>query len=87
MLGTRAAEPTRACRATLGGAMNRRLVVAGLAVVSSLAVAPPLHVPLFVHQLSFDGLNGELGGQSRVAEIGAIAVYFDPLYVTAAPLA
>jgi hypothetical protein len=30
-------------------------------------------------------LYGELGGQSRVAEIGAIAVYLELLYTTDAP--
>jgi hypothetical protein len=62
-------------------------VAVARAVAVAVAVAPPLHVPLFVHQLSEDGLYGEFGGQSRVAGIAATAVYFDPLYVTEAPLA
>jgi hypothetical protein len=63
------------------------LVAVALAVAVLVAVAPPLQVPTFVHQLSLPGLYGEFGGQSRLAAIGAIAVYFDPLYVTEAPVA
>jgi hypothetical protein len=62
-------------------------VAVARAVAVAVAVAAPLHVPLFVHQLSEDGLYGEFGGQSRVTGIAATAVYFDPLYVTEAPLA
>jgi hypothetical protein len=59
-----------------------RLVVVAVAVALAVlvavavAVAPPLHVPLLVHQLSVLGLNGEFGGQSRLLGIGAIVVYF-----------
>jgi hypothetical protein len=75
------------------------LPVVGVAVVPVVAVAVAraalvgvgvellLHVPLFVHQLSVAGLKGEFGGQSRLAAIGAMDVYFEPLYVTEAPLA
>jgi hypothetical protein len=63
------------------------VAVARAVVAVAVAVAVVLHVPLFVHQLSVLGLNGELGGQSRLAAIGAIDVYFAPLYVTDAPVA
>jgi hypothetical protein len=53
----------------------------------AVAVPPPLQVPLFVHQLSLVGSNGEFGGQSRLAGIGAIDVYLLLLKTTEAPLA
>jgi hypothetical protein len=59
-----------------------------VAVGVRVGVAPPaVQVPLFVHQLSVAGLYGELGGQSRFAAIGAIAVYLAPLNVTDVPFA
>src|SRR5204863_158882 len=48
------------------------------AAVQNGDVAPPVQVPLFVHQLSLDGLYGEFGGQSRLFGIAAIEVYLDP---------
>ena len=52
--------------------------------VVGVAVAPE-QVPLFVHQLSLPGLNGEFGGQSRFAGMGAMAVYLELLKTTDVP--
>jgi hypothetical protein len=62
-------------------------VAVGVRVAVAVGVESPLHVPLFVHQLSVDGLNGEFGGQSRVAWMAVTEVYLLLLYTTEAPLA
>ena len=74
-------------RAVVAVAVARAVVAVAVARAVVGVAVPALHVPLFVHQLSFEGLNGEFGGQSRLLGIGAIDVYFEPLYVTEAPVA
>ena len=48
---------------------------------------PRQQPPSFTHQLSFEGSNGEVGGQSRVAGTSAIAWYSVLLKTTLAPFA
>jgi hypothetical protein len=56
------------------GVAVARVVAVAVAVAVGVET-PPVQAPSFDHQLSFDGLKAEVGGQSRVAGMFASAWY------------